>query len=547
MLDRLQRRFQSAVRRTNGSTTLDLLLAPQELRSADPSLAADIASGSLGLAGSLVPINDGSPFSLSPPNPAFFAALHGFAWLSDLRAANTFDAHAVATRLVLDWIERFDRAGDDPWRPDIVARRFISWLSNASFLMQRAQSETYERLITSLARHLHALLAHGQARSNHPASLQIKIAAVFGCLCLTEQEDTLKPALDRLHHELDRQILPDGSHVSRNPAEIVELLLDLLPLKTCFTARDHAVPPQLIDITRRMIQMVRHMRLGDGGLARFHGMGPAYPDRIAAVLSYDDWQAPALDTATNSRYLRLQRRQSTILLDGGPPPPPGFAAEAHAGCLSFEMSCDQQLIIVNCGAPGPADQDWRLPARSTSSHSTLVLNDQSSSRIVRHGSGGNKLPLPYLIGPFQVEAILRDGDDGAAELRTSHAGYVEKHGMVHQRSLRLTAHGDRLDGHDRIHRAGKSGRSKSTLPFSIHFHISPRAKVTLASDPQHAVIILPDGQCWRLAAQNVVLGLEESIFLARLAGPIRGVQVVLRGQTMDDTEVRWRLQRVRAE
>ena len=37
--------------------------------------------------------------------------------------------------------------------------------------------------------------------------------------------------------ELERQILPDGGHSSRNPSILVELLLDLLPLRQCFAAR----------------------------------------------------------------------------------------------------------------------------------------------------------------------------------------------------------------------------------------------------------------------------------------------------------------------
>lgn len=547
LLEGLQRRLQSVAGLASGAPTLDLLLAPQELRSADPSLAADIASGTLGLAGGLLRLNGTSPFVLTPPSPAYFDELHGFAWLSDLRAANTIEAHAVATRFLLDWIERHDNGAGPAWQPLIASRRFMSWLSNAGFLTQRAAPETYERLITSLARHQRFLIAHTEARSDSWAAINVRIAAVFGCLCLTEQEASLDQALVRLHQELDRQILVDGSHISRHPGILVELLLDLIPLRTCFTARDQAVPEWLIEVTRRMIQMVRHVRLGDGSLGRFNGMGPAYPDRTAAVLSHDDWQATPLDTAKASRYIRLQRRQSIILFEGGLPPPADFGSEAHAGCLSFEMSSDQQLLVVNCGAPGPADQDWRMPARSTSSHSTLVLNDQSSASIIRSDSRGRTLERPYLVGPTEVQALARDGDDGAIELRAHHNGYVPAQGMIHQRSLRLTAHGDRLDGHDRIHRAGKRGRSKTALPFSIHFHIGPRAKVTLAGEPKHAMITLPDGQRWQFAAQSIVLGLEESVYLARLSGPTRGVQVVLRGQTMDDTEVRWRLQRIRAE
>ncbi len=44
--------------------------------------------------------------------------------------------------------------------------------------------------------------------------------------------------------ELERQILPDGGHISRNPGALIELLVDLLPLRQAFTARNIAPPPR---------------------------------------------------------------------------------------------------------------------------------------------------------------------------------------------------------------------------------------------------------------------------------------------------------------
>ena len=40
-----------------------------------------------------------------------------------------------------------------------------------------------------------------------------------------------------LAEELARQILPDGGHVSRNPQMLIDLLLDLLPLRQAYAAR----------------------------------------------------------------------------------------------------------------------------------------------------------------------------------------------------------------------------------------------------------------------------------------------------------------------
>ena len=85
---------------------------------------------------------------------------------------------------------------------------------------------------------------------------------------------TSRAATKRLSDELERQILPDGGHISRNPGALIELLLDLLPLRQAFTARNVAPPPALLNAIDRMMPMLRFFRHGDGNFALFNGMGP---------------------------------------------------------------------------------------------------------------------------------------------------------------------------------------------------------------------------------------------------------------------------------
>ena len=77
--------------------------------------------------------------------------------------------------------------------------------------------------------------------------------------------------------ELVRQILPDGGHVSRNPGAILELLVDLLPLRQAFAARGVAPPRILLSAIDRMMPMLRFFRQGDGSFAHFNGMGETPP------------------------------------------------------------------------------------------------------------------------------------------------------------------------------------------------------------------------------------------------------------------------------
>ena len=87
---------------------------------------------------------------------------------------------------------------------------------------------------------------------------------------------------------------------------LIELLLDLLPLRQCCAARGLDAGPCLLAAIARMAPMLRHLRLGDGMLARFNGMGATERDVLATVLAYDDSEADPPATAPPSGYVRLR-------------------------------------------------------------------------------------------------------------------------------------------------------------------------------------------------------------------------------------------------
>src|SRR4029079_16286225 len=155
------------------------------------------------------------------------------------------------------------------------------------------------------------------------------------------QQRYIRSATKRLSEELARQILPDGGHVSRNPGALIELLVDLLQLRRAFTARNIAPPLPLLNAIDRMRPMLRFFRHGDGNFALFNGMGPTPTDLLTTILAYDDARGAPLAHDAHARYQRLEGGGTLVLMDAGRPPPMAVSQEAHAGCLSFELSAKQ--------------------------------------------------------------------------------------------------------------------------------------------------------------------------------------------------------------
>ncbi|MCL2385484.1 MAG: heparinase II/III family protein, partial [Alphaproteobacteria bacterium] len=381
-----------------------LLIAPQDIRTSDPTLAADIYAGYFALGGKIVNAHGRSPFEIEAVSPSWARALAGFAWLRHLRAADTVMARANARALVDDFLNLAGRPSQIPaWEPEVAARRLLSFLSQSPIILDGADHAFYRRFIKALSRtalFLERRLTGGL--EGEPRLLAAIAMAEFG-LCAEGLRHMIRKGTSFLIEEINRQILPDGGHISRNPEALLELFPDLLPLRQTYAARGLHPPVELLNAIDRMMPMLRLFRHGDGALALFNGMGVTPPELLATILAYDDVQSEALTSARQSGYQRLKAWDSIVVIDTGPSPPPIFSNRAHAGCSSFEFSVGIHRLVINCGAPDANRATAREASRTTAAHSTLIIDDTSSCRFAYHVGLRKWLGDRIVSGPDKVD------------------------------------------------------------------------------------------------------------------------------------------------
>jgi len=516
-----------------------LLLVPQDLRTADPSLSAEMYDGYFGLAGAVAPIGSQSPFAVRPPSQPWLRELHAFTWLRHLHAAQDDVARERARGLVRDWLALGVRAPDVTWETDIAARRLIALLSHAGFVLDQADADFYDSYMAGLTRQLHALSLSGRDENQNVARLRALVATTLASLCVAEFESHLASYTPSLASELDRQMLPDGGHNSRNPGAAVDILLDLLPLRQCFISRGFEVPDALNEAIARMMPMVRFMRLGNGALARFNGMAATRVDQVANVLAYDDSLTPTENLVTKSGYARLAKGSAVVIADVGEPPPLSASEGACAGCLAFEFSSGENEIVVNCGAPGDEESEWHIVSRATAAHSTLTINDASSSRLIKRQLLQPPREIYLLANPKAVRSEISIGNEQVT-LRSAHDGYRDRFGLLHQRVLKLSESGEQMDGIDQLLDPRTSLSTAATdATFAIRFHLHPRVKVSLLQEDRGAALTLPNGERWQFTAKGAMLEIEESIFLADPIFRRRCLQIVLTGPCYPLPNVEW--------
>jgi uncharacterized heparinase superfamily protein len=520
-----------------------ILIVPQELRAADPSFWSEIAHGHFGLASEIADLKGASPFRVTPPSLAWERELHGFGWLRHLAATEEEEAFTAARNLVLEWIALRRMSHGVAHEPAVVARRLISWISQANVLLDELDVRSYMQIMSSIGQQIMALRATWRNAPDGVPRMTCLVALVLSGLAVSGHDRQLKEAEAALIAELKRQILSDGGHISRSASVLSDLILDLLPLGQCFSSRALVSPNEISAVIKKSLRFLRFMRLGDGMLARFNGVSTGSPAALATVLGYSGGEFDIMAIARPSGYARLERGKTIIIADIGSPPPLELSTEAQAGALSFEMTSKQYLIFANSGFPGPADHDWDSVARATASHNTLCLAETSSSRLIRHEQLEQMVDGLPIRGPDSVTSEFLDGPSHV-ELSASHDGYLKRFGLIHSRRLSLSPTGDKLEGLDTLEPPKGTLRLKQDLPYAIHFHLHPDC-VCRPAGRGACRITLRDGQIWMFTADETAeLSIEESLFLVDSAGPRPSLQIVLRGTTFGETKVRWS---VRAE
>ena len=517
-----------------------LIIAPHDLRTADATRAAEIYAGRFVFAGKIVTCHGRSIFDLEPPSEDWEVALLGFGWLRHLRAADTALTRANARSLVDDWISNPGRRRPLERRADVLARRVISLLSQAPLVLGETDNKFYRKYLRGLTREIRYLrytmidIADGVPR------LQVLIALCYASLCLANQAKHIRSATRRLSDELQRQILPDGGHISRNPGALVELLSDMLPLRQTFAARNIAPPPALLNAIDRMMPMLRFFRHGDGSFALFNGMSNAPSDLVATLLAYDDTHGVPMSSMPHTGFQRLDAGATTVIIDTGPPPPPNVSQDAHAGCLvvrtvlraepdrrQLRHALDRprqlaRLRALDRGAFDPdLSRDVVVPVRRTVGDEAAVAGRADHQRPVHGGE------------------LSRGGRERRPACTPRMTVICARFGIVHRRVLMIARDGARLDGEDTVSPAPGARIKGNETDFALRFHLHPAVKASRLSDARGVMLVLPNRDVWTFEALDDKVDLEDSVFLAGNDGPRRTAQIVIRQDSRNAPSIRW--------
>lgn len=470
--------------------------------------------------------------------PAWRRQMAQFVWLDSLRALGGPAARQFARQVILAWFTDTAAYDSMSWAPDLLAARLRRCLMNGAFLEVNSDALFRAQLLRALNRQAEHLSRSLPGGLNGAELLKAAIALLLAGALLPASKGSVKwlrkggALLDR---ELTAQTLPDGGHVERSPAVMLDLLQHLLDLHHVLTITQRKLPDQLLSIIGNLASALKLLTHPDGGLALFNDSAEDEPAAVMLTLmrasASGGIEVRELAQLPHTGFQRMVAGKSVLISDAGSPPPHGLDTHAHAGTLSFELSHGAERMIVNCGAH-PVAPEWRSVQRATAAHSTLVVDDTNSSMLLPFGG--------LALTPRSV-TVRREATEAGQWLDARHNGYDEPFDLVHRRRLFLSADGLELMGEETLN--GQGGRN-----FALRFHLHPAVQVSLTHGNQSALLKLAQGGVWRLRIQGGDLSAADSVYLGQSGMVRRAQQLVIQGLIEGDTtQIKWALQKESAK
>ncbi|MEM9130103.1 MAG: heparinase II/III family protein [Pseudomonadota bacterium] len=507
-----------------------------------------LCAGNYLFAGHLIQEPEKSIWAITPPDLNFSNEVHGFGWLDDLAAVGDVTSRDLAQKWLAEWIDRFGKGRGSGWTPDLTGRRLIRWITHGVFLMQGQDQTRSDAYLRSLSQQTNFLAKRWRGTAPGLPRFEALTGLVYAGISLEGMALYVDPAKAALARECKNQINEEGGIPTRNPEELLEVFTLLTWASATLEEAGLSIPYEQNAAIERISPTLRTLRHADGGLARFHGGGRGVEGRLDSALVASEVKTRHAN-GLSMGFARLSAGRSSLIVDASRPPRDAASSNAHASTLAFELTSGRRPLIVNCGSGASFGAEWRKAGRATPSHSTLVLNAQSSSLL---GQGAQK--KEWLIStPTEVPIELSHTSDGIT-FEGGHDGYRDLFGLTHVRKLDMAFDGRGLAGEDLLLTIDEASKRKfekvmnvtklKGLVYEIRFHLHPDVDASLDMSATAVSMALKSGEIWIFRADtSTTLSLEPSVYLEKnRLKPRSSKQIVLSGRAIEyATRTRWSL------
>ena len=459
-----------------------------------------------------------------------FKRLNNFYWFFSLDLKSS---KKNTQQIISSWINQNYKYNSESWEFDLTSKRIIAWLSNHSLTIDEA-SKDYLNIFNDM---LQKQANHLINEINNSKKINDKIigcaAIILVGLTYKDEKKYLSYGLNLLKKISNSAFDNYGFTKSRSIKQLVFYLKYFILIREWFKEAQ-VEAPDLLDETIFYLgqgyafiwQNIKSDILMNGNNISNNEEFDHYLKRLGYKFKNENKEFGG--------YAILHDKKVSIVMDIGQSPHNNLSSEYQSGSLSFEIVSNGKKLISNCGFYDGKKEKLVKLSKSTATHSTLVIDDNSSCKFIKNKKD-------YLLKDSLK--ILNKNiifEKNYWKISSSHDGYNKKYNTIHARDIEYYPEQSKFVGTDKI----LIKKSNSNIKFDIRFHLEPNVKLMKTQDNK-AILIQLEEEGWKFTCDNFNIDIDNGLYFGNKNSYIQNQNIFISGITSNKKEnISWQLNKV---
>jgi len=459
-----------------------------------------------------------------------FNKLQNFYWLFSL---NLKSSKKEVQDIVELWIDLNSNYNHKIWENDILSRRVISWIANSA-LTYEGSSQNYKNKFDYIIKKQINHLINEIKGTNNIENKTLSCCAIILTGLSFKDEKYLKFGLDLLKKIINSSLGTSNFPKSRNFRQLIFYLKHFILIREFLKESQRDIPEILDEAIFHLGQSYNIIWQSKKINFLFNGNNNSDTSEFDQYLKSHDYNFKNQNIETGG-YCFFKNKKICLTIDTGNAPETKSSDNYQAGPLSFEITYEKDKIITNSGYFQNYKHQLHKISRSTANHSTLNINNTSSSRFTK-----KKYGKYYVEKNFKILSKNISSDGNFWKITASHDAYLKEFGIIHEREIEYLIDKEIFNGKDQI----IVKKSLKPLTYELRFHLMPYSKVTKTLDGKN-ILIETENSGWKFSCKNHLIDIETGLYFGDKNSYSENKNILLFGKIENSSKnLEWALEKV---
>ena len=459
-----------------------------------------------------------------------FRKLNNFYWFFSLDLKSS---KKNTQKIISEWIKKNIKYNSKSWEFDLTSKRIIAWLSCHYLTIEKSDKDYlnhFNRMIQKQTNHL-------MSEINESKVVDDKIigcaAIILVGLCYKDEKSYLTYGLGLLKKISKLSFDNYGFPKSRSIKQLIFYLRYYILIREWFKEAQIDVPEHIQETIYYLGQGYAFVWQNTKSDILMNGNNISNNSEFDQYLKRFGYKFKN-ENKEFGGYAILHNKKISIAMDVGPSPSSKFSSKYQSGALSFEISSNGKKLISNCGHCNSKNNKLIELSKSTATHSTLVIDDDSSCHYKKNDKN-------YLID--NGLKILKKNivfEQNYWKINASHDGYQKKYNMIHEREIEFYPEQFKFVGTDKI----LNKKKNLNIQFDIRFHLEPQIKLMKTQDNKTILIEL-EAEGWKFTCDNYDINIDNGLYFGNKNSYRQNQNIFISGITSNQNEnIIWQLSKI---